>query len=1181
MAQLIPFTQRPPIMQKSLTSHESVETHYDPGQPEVEVKAADNLSKTPLQPPKTLPRCPDYKPTALRWWFHGLLIVCLALLLGMIEYAMRTLLANNQEDLISQLWLKNIEDHNGDHKQSPYNQRLVAAPSNATSSQTEAYSAKAGDFLTPGDSSSNLETTTESILPIHSDSHTPLSTWSSSSFFEYTGGSSFVPVSTSSTASDPFPLITTAGPYPGFTCITIISPKPTVSCIGTTFKTTPTTITVPSSEFLNIGTTTYTLSDSTSTATSTLSTPSSQDQSTEEAPHEITVPSSPSPTTGTGGTAVSVISSLTENWSTHTSDYLHIGHTTSTITTIQTSTPEAEIVSDNAVGPNEEPIVIVVDQTEIWEPSETTIEISLTDSVGNVGVERIKTTYPGGTSVYQATKTLPSEVHGASVTVIRQTETWPSSTATLERTTTDSSGHVFVQTIITEVPAGTSVLESTLTVRPGESLVAVPKMITTARGGLTQVMQTTYVDSEGRTTISSYTTVIGGENAIATQTFLVATSLPPGYSVITVPTAVPTTEGGTIEVVPTVFTDAQGHLTTSFYTRTVNGTPTTRTMPVVLATPVSPGDKLVTLSTVMPTTIGGKTRVIETTSTDSLGRPTTFSYTTVEGGTPASTTVWTVVPTPTSTIPTDSNGTQDTGNAAVVVYGVGLRDYILGAFLPTVLAALIAYPFKLININARLMQPFHEMATAREVGGVSAEASIFLRFYDWTGAFSLPRSARLKQPVIVISDFLVLGAALLAPIAAETVSVHVPDGCQKGCFGNLGVTTIPGRVLEALMAAMMALLIALIVFLSVLRWETGMSHNPWSIAGMASLGLSPDIRDKIMKIPCPSIGSIKEKAILKALNGSKYALDEYWVSSSPGAVSTRGYGIVVRSSDDDAKKPKSNEPKKGETRGPRNSKKDKKTQPFAILTWWGRCVLLFILACVMIIATYYETTSLNSGFERFMNGRGFGVRFFFTALGVVIGGCMETFFRSVAIILPYQQLSKCALPAERSILLSPPTNAFYGLYSAFRQRSIFFGFVAFASILAELVLPVTLSHVPFSHLDTYETQLVCAWLSISILSLMILVILCSFLIRWPHMPVDPRTIAGAMFYVCDSWMLGTMEGMATLGKKERDPIIRAQRLRYEFANSVGVSGKERMNVDVCGETGEAAIMIRGGKALYG
>ena len=77
------------------------------------------------------------------------------------------------------------------------------------------------------------------------------------------------------------------------------------------------------------------------------------------------------------------------------------------------------------------------------------------------------------------------------------------------------------------------------------------------------------------------------------------------------------------------------------------------------------------------------------------------------------------------------------------------------------------------------------------------------------------------------------------------------------------------------------------------------------------------------------------------------------------------------------------------------------------------------------------------------------------------------------------------------------------------------------------------------------------------------------------MPVDPRTIAGALFYVCDSWMLDTMDGMATIGKEERDSIMRNQRLRYQFASSEGVSGKERMNVDICGETGEAAVMIRG------
>lgn len=1067
MAQLISDTQQTRSVGKSLSSYECVETHYDPGQPEGEGEDAHSLSSAPSKLTTTWPKCQDYKPTALRWWFHSFLIICLAAFLGLTEYALQTLLANNQQDLVSQLLPRS--DYNGYQQSVPEQEewsfpRLARVPSNATSSQAGVYSVNTADFLPLGYSSSTIATFTESVPPSSTTLHPPSPTEVLLSVGEPTN------MSPSSTTSDPNP------------STTISTKSPTAETSTTQFTSAETTFYTTTSGYLNLGTTTSTILPPTSGV------------DTSDGGHEITISFSPSPSPGVGGTPTSDSESSVQVTVSFTSAYLNIGPTSST---------EAMVPTPPAAGAGQ---------------------------------------LPHGVTTAPTADVLGDE---PTATAIHQTEAWPSSKATFEQTTTDSSGHVFVQTITTDVPAKTSVLDTTVTMRSGESLVAIPKMITTTRGGLTQVLQTTYVDSEGHTTTSSYTTVIGGESALATHTYFLATSLPPGYTVITVPSAIPTTEGGTVEVVQKVYTDAEGHLTTSFYTTTLNGTPTTRTMPVVLATPVASGDKLVTLSTVVPTTING---------------------------TPTSATVWTVVPTPTSTNPTSSNGME---GVAVVVYGIGMRDYILGAFLPTILAAIIAYPFKLININARLMQPFHEMATARETNGVSAEASIFLRFYDWTGALSLPRSAKLKQPVIVISDFLVFGAALFAPIAAETVSVHVPNGCDLGCHGSLGVTTVPGRVLEGLMAAMMALLIALIVLLTLFRWETGVSHNPWGIAGMASLGLSPEFREKIRTIHCGSSGYIKESMILKALTTSRYALDEYWVSSSPGSVSARGYGIVMRTSNDDVKRlVKIEESGYGRRRSPRNTKEEKKTQPFALLTWWGRCALLFIFGCVMIIATYYETTSLDTGFERFMDSRGFGIRFFFTALGVVIGGCMETFFRSVATILPYQRLSKHALPAEQSILLSPPTNSFYGIYSAFKQRSFFLGFVSFTTILAELFLPVTLSHVPFSHLDTYETQVVCAWLSISILALMILVILYSFFIRWPHMPVDPRTIAGAMFYVCDSWMLGTMEGMATLGKRERNSIVRGQRLRYEFACSEGISGKERMNVDICGQTGEAAVMIR-------
>lgn len=179
----------------------------------------------------------------------------------------------------------------------------------------------------------------------------------------------------------------------------------------------------------------------------------------------------------------------------------------------------------------------------------------------------------------------------------------------------------------------------------------------------------------------------------------------------------------------------------------------------------------------------------------------------------------------------------------------------------------------------------------------------------------------------------------------------------------------------------------------------------------------------------------------------------------------------------------------------------------------------------------------------------------------------------MAILSPYIQLSRRARPAESSVLLSPPTNALSGLRSAIRQRHLFLAIVALTALLAELCLPVTLSHVPPSRFYTTSTRITCVYTSIVILVLVLLVIVASFLVKWPHMPVDPRTIAGAMFYICDSRMLSMFEGMACLGKKERDLEIRYMRSSIEYGLIRGVSGRERMGVEVYEDRGEAARMV--------
>lgn len=76
------------------------------------------------------------------------------------------------------------------------------------------------------------------------------------------------------------------------------------------------------------------------------------------------------------------------------------------------------------------------------------------------------------------------------------------------------------------------------------------------------------------------------------------------------------------------------------------------------------------------------------------------------------------------------------------------------------------------------------------------------------------------------------------------------------------------------------------------------------------------------------------------------------------------------------------------------------------------------------------------------------------------------------------------------------------------------------------------------------------------------------------MPVDPRTIAGAMYYVCDSWVLGSLEGISRLTKKDRDLNLRWKRHVYKYGCNEGISGKNRMGVDVVDKVDEAAVVRR-------
>jgi hypothetical protein len=154
-------------------------------------------------------------------------------------------------------------------------------------------------------------------------------------------------------------------------------------------------------------------------------------------------------------------------------------------------------------------------------------------------------------------------------------------------------------------------------------------------------------------------------------------------------------------------------------------------------------------------------------------------------------------------------------------------------------------------------------------------------------------------------------------------------------------------------------------------------------------------------------------------------------------------------------------------------------------------------------------------------------------------------------------------PAEKSILLSRPTNAFYGIYVAIQQRHAFYIITCLMAILSEF-LPILLTNIPYNLAQTLESHDVCTYLSLGILSIMILTLAGSFFMRWPAMPVDPRTVAGALWYVCESRMLDDFDGMALLNARDRERRVKQLGKRYYYGGLLtapGGASSGRMGVD--------------------
>ncbi|KAL2255809.1 hypothetical protein VTK26DRAFT_2681 [Humicola hyalothermophila] len=416
-----------------------------------------------------------------------------------------------------------------------------------------------------------------------------------------------------------------------------------------------------------------------------------------------------------------------------------------------------------------------------------------------------------------------------------------------------------------------------------------PRTVVSMEGGVLTTINTLLAPSQvGRP--FTYTDVHDVEGTSVTQVVVTAPVGPP-FQPVTL--TITTNVGGT----PTLVTITPGPTTV---VETVDGTVVTRvTTPPVTSITTTVGRTRTTQTIVTtPTGIEPISLTFVSTSDGTLSTftstiPPTTRLTTISGA------VKTVTSTPppktsfstrarstrtytSTTTPTATSGSNSPGPTTIVgstrVFKWTEADIFLGTFLPPLLGVALVIPLRVIDLYAKLYQPF--LALARPGGGSGAETLLL----QYTGLMALvtPVVTLLQgHPVPFLTTLMVCCASFMAPLATEAIGLKLHGTCYLStasptCGPALGVSPAPAHALVGLLGAVIVLLGLVLFFLS--RWVTGVCADPWSIAGMASLAGNPQIR----------IRQNTERAMRRTVAHRRYGLGYF-----RNAAGRLDYGLIL------------------------------------------------------------------------------------------------------------------------------------------------------------------------------------------------------------------------------------------------------------------------------------------------
>ena len=500
------------------------------------------------------------------------------------------------------------------------------------------------------------------------------------------------------------------------------------------------------------------------------------------------------------------------------------------------------------------------------------------------------------------------------------------------------------------------------------------------------------------------------------------------------------------------------------------------------------------------------------------------------------------------------------------------RKYVLGAFVPTILAVLFTIPWHILASAIKEIEPFYQL---QHPHGATVAKSLNLDYRSSINVVAVFHALRNGHFIVWWSGLVSLVTLVLAPLAPETVFIGFQGHCTattgRQCYPKLSVYPEAARAVEGILAFVAIITVLLAFFLW--RRSSGVYGNPLSLAGVATHFQNWDAIEEFRGLN-PDLSS---KQIAKVLASSRYRIGPYVERDGTHAyglmplhLTSTTYMQAAETSFRDGKKYASvsvnavdEDPK------PRQARKFSS----AVMVVHPVTIIVYgiLVAGLLTLVVYYNQTGGDTGFERFMDSTSFVVTALFTSIGVVIKMYWSFLDDHLRADEPYRALLAHGARAEESILLSPHSNPFTGIFSSLKHKHWFNAYISLVAILCEPLI-VALANIPYKPALAQIAYRTATYTIIGVLSLMLIGIVI-FLIRsrqasrhshqWhkQRRRWRPETIAEMMLLLCGSNMLGDFRDLSELSGRERDATIRGWGKAYSLGDVVGGDGVMRWGVD--------------------